>query len=137
MALQKEFLGVGWGFPIALDPDTGQTAMVAAETDIEQAILIILSTAPGERAMRPDFGCGAHELVFAALDTATFTRVQAAVTDALTKYEPRIKLLAVTVDPTQAADGLLLISVDYVVRTTNQSGNMVYPFYFREGGGGS
>jgi hypothetical protein len=109
--------------------------MVAAETDIEQAIGIILATAPGERAMRPDFGCGANELVFEALDTATFTRVQKAVTEALSRFEPRITLLAVSVDPTQAADGLLLVSIDYQVRATNQSGNMVYPFYFREGGG--
>jgi hypothetical protein len=135
MEQQKAFLGVGWGFPVALDPNTGRTAMVAAETDIEQAIGIILATAPGERAMRPDFGCGANELVFEALDTATFTRVQKAVTEALSRFEPRITLLAVSVDPTQAADGLLLVSIDYQVRATNQSGNMVYPFYFREGGG--
>jgi hypothetical protein len=135
MEQQKAFLGVGWGFPVVLDPNTGRTAMVAAETDIEQAIGIILATAPGERAMRPDFGCGANELVFEALDTATFTRVQKAVSEALTRFEPRIVLLAVTVDPTQAADGLLLVSIDYQVRATNQSGNMVYPFYFREGGG--
>ena len=135
MALQKAFLGVGWGFPVALDPDTGRTAMIAAEADIKQAILIILSTAPGERVMRPDFGCGANELVFEALDTATFTRVQAAVTDSLTRFEPRIELLNVSVDPTQAADGLLLVAIDYLVRATNQSGNLVYPFYFREGGG--
>jgi uncharacterized protein len=135
MAQQKDFLGVGWGFPVALDPNTGRTAMVAAETDIEQAMLIILSTAPGERVMRPDFGCGANELVFETLDTATFTRVQAAVTDSLTQFEPRIQLLSVKVDPMQATDGLLIISIDYLVRATNQSGNMVYPFYFREGGG--
>jgi phage baseplate assembly protein W len=135
MEQQKAFLGVGWGFPVALDPNNGRTAMVAAEVDIEQAIRIILATAPGERAMRPDFGCGANELVFEALDTATFTRVQKAVSDALTRFEPRVELLAVSVDPTQAANGLLLVSIDYRVRATNQSGNMVYPFYFREGGG--
>jgi phage baseplate assembly protein W len=135
MEQQKAFLGVGWGFPLALDPNTGRTAMVAAETDIEQAIRIILTTAPGERAMRPDFGCGANQLVFEALDTATFTRVQKTVSEALTRFEPRIGLLAVSIDPTRAADGLLLVSIDYRVRATNQSGNMVYPFYFREGGG--
>jgi phage baseplate assembly protein W len=135
MEQQKAFLGTGWGFPVALDPNSGRTAMVAAEVDIEQAIHIILVTAPGERVMRPDFGCGANELVFETLDTATFTRVQKAVTDALTRFEPRIELLAVSVDPTQAANGLLLVSIDYRVRATNQSGNMVYPFYFREGGG--
>lgn len=135
MEQQKAFLGTGWGFPVALDPNSGRTAMVAAEVDIEQAIRIILATAPGERVMRPDFGCGANELVFETLDTATFARVQRAVTDALTRFEPRIELLAVSVDPTQAANGLLLVLIDYRVRATNQSGNMVYPFYFREGGG--
>jgi phage baseplate assembly protein W len=135
MEQQKAFLGVGWGFPVALDPNTGRTAMVAAETDIKQAIRIILMTAPGERAMRPDFGCGANQLVFEALDTATFTRVQKTVKEALARFEPRIEVLDVSVDPTRAAEGLLLVSIDYRVRATNQSGNMVYPFYFREGGG--
>jgi phage baseplate assembly protein W len=135
MEQQKAFLGVGWGFPVQPDPNTGRTLLVAAEQDIDQAIRIILDTGRGERVMRPDFGCGANDLVFEALDTATFTRVQATVREALTRFEPRIELIDVTVDPMQAADGLLLIDIDYRVRATNQSGNLVYPFYFREGGG--
>jgi len=135
MEQQKAFLGVGWSFPVQLDANTGRTALVAAEADIHQSIRIIIGTARGERVMRPDFGCGVHEMVFEALDTATFTRVQATVRDSLTRFEPRIELISVEVDPTQAAEGLLLVSIAYRVRATNQSGNMVYPFYFREGGG--
>lgn len=134
MDLQKEFLGRGWAFPVRLDPRTGAVQQAAYEDDVRQSILIIVQTAPGERQMRPDFGCGIHRMVFTSIDTATIHAVRASVLDALTKYEARIEVLNVDVDPTLAVDGQLFISVDYRVRATNQTGNLVYPFYFKEGG---
>ena len=131
---QKDFLGRGWAFPVGLDPRTGAVQQAAYEEDVRQAILIIIQTAPGERKMRPDFGCGIHRMVFTSIDTATIHAVKASVLDALTRYEARIEVLAVEVDPALALDGQLLISLDYRVRATNQSGNLVYPFHFREGG---
>jgi phage baseplate assembly protein W len=131
---QKEWLGRGWAFPVNLDRLTGGIAIAEYEDDIRQAIKIILGTAPGERVMRPDFGCGIYELVFEAIDSALLTRVQAAVTKAIIAYEARIELLSVRVNPLYSVDGLLLIDFDYRVRLTNQKDNMVYPFYFREGG---
>jgi uncharacterized protein len=133
---QKDWLGRGWAFPVAIDPISGGIRAAEYETDIRQSILIILQTARGERVMRPDFGCGIHDLVFEVIDVATLTRVETAVADALRKYEARIELTGVRADPLQAADGLLLIEIEYRVRRTNQIGNMVYPFYFREGGVG-
>ena len=84
--------------------------------------------------MRPDFGCGIHELVFDTIDAAMVTRVETAVMKAMLTYEPRIEVLGVHVNPLHSADGVLLIELEYRVRRTNQKDNMVYPFYFREGG---
>lgn len=133
---QKDWLGRGWAFPVRIDPATGGVALAEYEADIRQAILIILETAPGERVMRPDFGCGIHDLVFEVVDVATLTRVESAVRDALIRYEARIEVLGVRADPLRAADGELRIELEYRVRRTNQIGNLVYPFYFREGGVG-
>jgi uncharacterized protein len=132
--LQKDWLGRGWAYPVAIDPATGGIAAVEYEADIRQSILIILGTAQGERVMRPDFGCGVHDLVFEVIDTALLTRVRTSVTDSMVKFEPRIEVISVDVDPSQAADGLLTIDFEYRVRLTNQKDNLVYPFYFREGG---
>lgn len=131
---RKDFLGRGWAFPVRLDPATGGVAEAAEHEDVRQAIRIILGTVPGERLMRPDFGCGIYEMVFEVIDTATTTRIANSVTEALTRYEPRIELNAVDVDPYRAAEGRLEIGIDYRLRRTNQSGNLVYPFYFKEGG---
>jgi uncharacterized protein len=133
---QKDWLGRGWAYPVRVDPATGAIAFSEYEADIRQSIIIIISTSRGERVMRPDFGCGIHDLVFEIIDVSTLTRVETAVFEAMTKYEPRIEVIGVRADPFQAADGILLIEFEYRVRKTNQIGNMVYPFYFREGGAG-
>jgi Bacteriophage baseplate protein W len=130
---QKAWLGRGWAYPVQIDPMTHGIAVSAYEQDIRQSILIILGTARGERVMRPDFGCGIHDLVFEVIDVATLTRIEASVREAMSKYEARIEVLSVRVDPLHAVDGELLIELEYRVRRTNQRGNLVYPFYFREG----
>jgi phage baseplate assembly protein W len=134
---QKAWMGRGWAYPVQIDPRTGGIAFAEYETDIRQSIIIILGTARGERVMRPDFGCGIHDLVFEVIDVAMLTRVEAAVRESLTKYEARIEVLNVRANPLLAADGELLIELEYRVRMTNQIGNLVYPFYFREGGAGT
>ena len=84
--------------------------------------------------MRPDFGCGIHELVFEPVDSAMLQRVRAVVQDALIRYEARVDVLGVEANRDESVDGLLLIELEYRVRRTNQVGNLVYPFYFSEGG---
>jgi phage baseplate assembly protein W len=130
---RKAFLGIGWAYPVGVDPVTGLTAVASYEDDVEQSLWIILTTARGERVMRPDFGCGIYDLAFAVIDTATLTRVESEVRTSIQKYEARVELIDVIVDPSRAADGLLNIEVQYRVRRTNQVDNLVYPFYFAEG----
>lgn len=131
---RKDFLGRGWSMPVELDPRTGLVASVAYEDDIRQSILIILGTAPGERVMRPNFGCGIHELVFAAVDSTAVQRIRSVVEEALRRCEARIEVLGVDVDEASMDEGKLFVEVEYRVRKTNQLGNLVFPFYFREGG---
>lgn len=131
---RKDFLGRGWSFPVRLDAATGAIASAEFEQDVREAILIILETSPGERVMRPGFGCGIHDLVFESPDMAMVTRIESTVREALTRFEARIELLRVFVDISNALNGQLLIDLDYRLRNTNQTGNLVYPFYFRESG---
>lgn len=131
-ALGREFLGTGWAFPVALTADTGLVQRVSYEDDIKQSILIILSTAKGERVMRPDFGCGIHDLVFAAVSTQLIAQIETTVRDALRTHEARIDVRRVEVDSSKLAGGRLDVVIDYQVRATNQPGNFVYPFYFQE-----
>jgi hypothetical protein len=130
---QRAFLGVGWWYPVQIDPVTGLTRIAQYEDDVQQSLKIILTTARGERVMRPAFGCGIYDLAFEVIDRATLTRVESEVRDSITRFEPRVELINVVLDPSQAADGLLRIEVEYRVRRTNQVGNLVYPFYFQEG----
>jgi phage baseplate assembly protein W len=130
----KAFLGRGWSAPIALDPLTGLVESVAYEDDIRQSILIILMTAPGERVMRPNFGCGIHDLVFTSLDSTTLQLIRSSVEDAMQRCEARIELLNVNVEEAASSEGKLLVELEYRVRRTNQLGNLVFPFYFKEGG---
>ncbi|HMK56397.1 MAG TPA: GPW/gp25 family protein [Dissulfurispiraceae bacterium] len=130
--MAKEFLGVGWKYPVQLT-GTGAIALSLYEDDIREAILIILGTAKGERVMRPDFGCGIHDLVFAPINTATVTLVQNSVREALTVYEPRIELDKVEVLADKADEGKLIVNIDYRMRSTNSRFNLVYPFYLKEG----
>jgi phage baseplate assembly protein W len=130
--MAKEFLGKGWKFPVNVDTK-GKIEMSQHEQDIKEAIWLILSTSRGERVMRPDFGCGIYDFVFAPINTATMGMIEASVREALTLWEPRIELVNVGVSADEAQEGKLLISIDYRVRTTNNEFNLVYPFYLEEG----
>lgn len=130
--MAKEFLGTGIAFPLRIGAD-GRIRYSSYEKDIKEAIYIILSTAKGERVMRPEFGCGIHDLVFAPMSQATLTEIESSVREALLKYEPRINVTEVTVDTKQANQGKLCVRIEYVVRDTNTSFNFVYDFYLREG----
>lgn len=126
------FLGRGWAFPIVPGRD-GRIAYAEGEASIEDAVEIILGTSPGERVMRPEFGCGIWELVMEANTAQLHGRVQARVRDALVRWEPRIDVLDVRVDSPPEQKNVLLIRIDYRVRSNNAFFNLVYPFFLQEG----
>jgi phage baseplate assembly protein W len=127
----RDFLGIGWKFPLQVTAG-GQIARARYEQRIEESIFLILSTARGERAMLPEFGCGIHDLVFAPNSAGTLARVTQTVRQALTDHEPRIDVLDVVADSAPEQENLLLIRINYRIRANNATGNLVYPFYIRE-----
>ena len=130
--MSKAFLGVGWKFPLQLDKSQ-EVALSYYENDIREAIWIILSTAPGERVMRPDFGCGIHQYVFAPNNSRTAGLIASVVKDSLLRWEPRINLNKVKVNPDPDNHTVLFIDIDYTVRSTDTRFNLVYPFYLERG----
>ena len=123
-----EILGSGIAFPLQVDR-RGGIALAHDETDVDQAIQLILGTAPGERPMRPEFGCGVHDFVFDTIDAGTVSRMETEIRHALDRWEPRIEVRDVNFDASDAVSGLLTIDIEYTVRATNTSRNLVYPFY--------
>jgi phage baseplate assembly protein W len=129
--MAKDFLGRGWKFPVEVDA-TGRIAMSDYEDDVREAIRIILMTSKGERAMRPDFGAGLQDYVFASMSATTIGRIQASVREALIRWESRIKVIAVKVEADAGEVGKLLIDVEYQVRATNTRFYLVFPFSQKE-----
>ena len=124
----QEFIGAGWAFPLRTDR-TGGIALVSREREIEESIRLILATAPGERPMRPEFGCSVHDYVFAPADAATAGDIAYAVRVALDRWEPRITLEDVFVRFDEVDSGTLYIDIHYSIRGTNDPRNLVFPFY--------
>ncbi|HEU5013492.1 MAG TPA: GPW/gp25 family protein [Roseiflexaceae bacterium] len=132
--MQTDVIGKGWVFPLVPN-SPGQLPWIGGDEKIRQSIWIILSTAPGERQMLPEFGCGIHDLVFEANTAALRGVLQGKVRDALVRWEPRIDVLDVHVEAPPEARNYLLIKIDYRVRANNSFYNLVYPFFINEGAG--
>jgi len=131
-----DFLGNGLSFPVESDGATGRFRESSEEEDIRQAIQIILSTQKGERVMRPEFGCDIFNYAFGTLDYTSLRMMEQAVRDALIRWEPRIRNLEVRAGLCGENAGIVEFGISYVVRSTNNRYNMVYPFFVSEGTGG-
>jgi phage baseplate assembly protein W len=126
--MMKEILGSGISFPLGVDQQGG-VALAHDATDVEQAIWLILSTAPGERPMRPEFGCAAHDYVFDRIDGETIAQIEREVRLALDRWEPRVEVESIEFELGRADVGQLLVDLTYRIRSTNDVRNLVYPFY--------
>ena len=128
--MSEQFIGRGWAFPLRVD-STGGIALVWREQEIEEAIRLILGTSPGERPMRPEFGCAIHDFVFAPANATTAGLIGYEVRQSLERWEPRIDVqdVEVTVADADADAGTLYIDIRYCLRGTNDPRNLVFPFY--------
>lgn len=133
----RAFLGQGLKFPLQVDPRTGKFAMVRQEDDIREAIGIILNTVQGERVMRPDFGSRIIEYTFAAASSSMLQSIAYEVRERLLLQEPRIVDVEVHCRELNRMTGAIVVEVSYVVRSTNNRYNHVYPFYMTEGSEGT
>lgn len=128
----KEFLGQGFAFPFKLDT-SGQVMLASGAEDIAQSIEIILGTRPGERLMRPEFGCRAYELIFAPNDMATEGLLTYYVKEALARWEPRVAVQEVKISDLSNEDSALLVEISYKIKATHDERSIVYPFYLMGG----
>ncbi|MFB8124673.1 GPW/gp25 family protein [Streptomyces bacillaris] len=124
----QQFIGAGWAFPPRTDA-TGSIALVRGEHELEESIRLILATSPGERPMRPEFGCAVNDYVFAPADAGTAGQLAYEVRLALERWEPRIEVVEVVVRFDEADNGVLYIDIGYTVRGSNDPRNLVFPFY--------
>jgi phage baseplate assembly protein W len=131
--MTEQFIGRGWAFPLRVDA-TGGIALVTREQEIEEAIRLILGTSPGERPMRPEFGCRIHEYLFASADSETANAITREVRAALQRWEPRIEVTDVLVSFDGLDHTLLYIDVRYSIKANNDRRNLVFPFYVIPGG---
>lgn len=125
---KKAFLGSGLHFPLRVNV-LGGLDLVSAEKDIEQSIAIILGTHPGERVMRPEFGCQVHDLIFEPRDAVLVGKLRAYVSQALAMWEPRIQVVDVRPEFDPESDGGILVHIDYLVKTSHDQRSIVYPFF--------
>lgn len=123
-----DFIGSGLAFPLHADA-TGSVALVSGDREVVESIRLILGTAPGERPMRPAFGCAIHDLVFAPADAATAGRIAYEVRISLEHWEPRVTVSDVSVSFAEVDQGTLLIDIHYLLRGSNDPRNLVFPFY--------
>lgn len=132
---EHSFLGNGWSFEVMPDPVTGRIRMCGGEDDVAQAVKLILNTRRGERVMRPDFGCRLCDFAFESFSQSVKSEMIEEIETALTLHEPRITDIEVAIDDA-SPEGRIILDISYVIRTTNNRYNLVFPFYIEEGGSG-
>lgn len=128
----QEFLGIGWAFPPTFTPGGAEVNMVSGAADIHESLQILFSTSLGERVMRDDYGCDLQTLLFEEIDQNLLNALNSLISNAILYHEPRIKLDKLDIAESEDEPGLLLISLEYTIRSTNSRFNMVYPFYIYE-----
>lgn len=122
------WLGTGLRFP--LRPQTGALTWTRGDTLLRQSIDTILDTEPGERVMRPDFGCGLRRYLMEPNSAGTRAAISADITEALNRWEPRIRVTEVSVTPGEEP-ALVWIDIAFVRLVDLRQDNLVYPFYLR------
>lgn len=133
MKENKSFLGSGWSFPPRFMESTDGLELSHNNQDIAESIFILLSTTPGERVMNPKYGCDLQSMVFSSMSTSNKTIIEDMINTAILYFEPRVRVVAITINSPDQLNGKLEINITYDIKGTNSRKNMVYPFYLSEG----
>jgi len=131
--MEQDYLGIGWSFPPDFSQAGGTVRMSSGPQDVAESLRILISTLPGERAWRPDYGAAFQDMLFESMDTNTQTEFFDRIRIALLQYEPRILVDKLELDTDFLTEGRVELIVDYRLRATNTRYNFVYPFYLEEG----
>jgi uncharacterized protein len=127
-------LGAGWAFPPAPDARTGALNWQSGAALIRQSILLILDTEPGERVMRPDFGCGLRRFLMEPNSPTTRAAMAREIEASLRQWEPRIEVRAVDVATTED-QATVLVSVGYRYMRDRSAAVLNVPFTLGVPGG--
>src|ERR1700753_2293966 len=118
MPNDRDFLGKGYRFPVSVNLNGGVSTS-ALEENVRQSIFVILGTAPGERLMRPDFGCQIHDLMFAPNTDITAARAEVYCEEAIYKSEPRVEWVKCPAAPNVDEPNRLDVRLEYVIAGKN------------------
>lgn len=129
---EPSFLGTGWAFPPTFTTGGADVITASGIEDVHQSLQILLATRPGERLMQEDYGCDLSEYLFEEIDRSLVNNLTDLISTAILRHEPRVQLDQVEIDESESEQGLLIISINYTIKTTNSRFNMVYPFYINE-----
>lgn len=130
MATDREFLGRGWRFPVAVNL-TGGISASALDENVRESIFVVLGTAPGERVKRPDFGCQIHDLMFAPNNDITAARAEVYCEEAIYKFEPRVEKVVCRALAHGDQPNRLDVRLEYIIAGKHEKRNLVFPFYLR------
>lgn len=126
--MEHDFIGAGWAFPVTVDA-RGAIALARGSDELEQAMRLILMTYPGERPMRPAFGSRLRDFIFEGATLENAAAIESVVQEALRRWEPRVDITGVEVTPGYEDTTTLYIDIRYIVKSTNDRRNLVFPFY--------
>ncbi|MBA3538164.1 MAG: GPW/gp25 family protein [Deltaproteobacteria bacterium] len=130
MSNERDFLGKGLRFPVSVNLNGGVSSS-QLEENVRQSIFVILGTAPGERLMRPDFGCRIHDLMFAPNTPITAATAEVFCEEAIYKYEPRVETVTCSALANDDEPNRLDVRLEYVIAGKHEKRNLVFPFYLR------
>ncbi len=133
MNKRNSFLGTGWGFPVSFQKNSRECGIrtVSEIEDIKESLTILFSTRPGERVLRPDFGGALDDLVFEPVNEGLKNYLIDLIEKAILYYEARIDLESVDLKD-ESLEGKVIISLTFILRTTNSRFNYVFDYYKRE-----
>jgi len=128
----NDFIGIGWSFPPEFNNAIPGVETTTDSVDIEKSLHILLTTRPGERVMQPKFGCHMEDLLFEPLNTGTKTLAKDRIKTAILYFEPRIEVQSIDLDDSRQNEGVIVISIEYIISNTNNRFNFVFPYYTSE-----
>lgn len=131
--IESKFLGIGWKYPPSFSMHSQGVEMVKDEVNVHNSLEVLLATLPGERIMQPQYGCSLEDFLFEPITTSIITRMTDRIEQAIISFEPRVRVLNVSIVDFVAEAGKIDIHVHYEIKSTNSRYNLVYPFYVEEG----
>ncbi|HAA13036.1 MAG TPA: hypothetical protein DCE41_15635 [Cytophagales bacterium] len=126
---EVDIIGSGWTFPPAFDKPSQSVVLSSGTRNVAESLEIIVNTRLGERILRSTFGSETHELLFKPFNGNVRTYLQSALKDNIEDNEPRLTIDDLQITQPNPQEGRLEIAIQFTVISTNESDNLVLPYY--------